>query len=1416
MGPNRQPPKGDGEDCPAIDTISGTFYSGVARGVRPPAVVASILIEHRTLTKASAMKRLVCFTVLAAMGMLAMAVSAMAALGPGEVPPELERWQAWALHDHREALCPGRYDGGAEMRCQWPSRLRLEVTATGGAFEQRWLMFADGWAALPGGGAVWPDSVVIDGQSAPVVDHLGGPAVRLGSGEHRIMGRFSWGRLPETMPVPPSLGLLSLAIDGREVHLPLIDARGRLWLREGETTDSGADKFSIQVFRLLDDTVPMQVTTLLRLEVSGRPREISLTQVLLAGGTPMALDSALPARMAADGRLSLQARAGRWEVRLLARLAGPQFKISAGPCPYGEEIWSFQPRHELRMVEILDATPVEPSQTEMPEDWRQWPAYLLKAQESLTLKEIRRGDPDPGPDQLSLQRNWWLDFDGGGFTVQDQIRGALRRQWSLAMNPPLVLGRVAVGGEERVITEQGPEKKMGVELRHGQLDLQADARLPQRTGALSATGWDQDFQSVSGVLHLPPGWRLVAATGVDQLSDTWLQRWSLFDFFLVLIIALAVYRLRTWRWGGVALIAMTLIFHEPGAPRLVWLHLLAVLALLPLLPVGWFKRLVQLWGIGAAVALLVTAVPFAVQQIRWGLYPQLAPVSAPYPVSSRHAGGFAPAYETDKAQENMMEREEALDQAEEEEGLQKRGPALAAAPSPPAPAAMTRPMDQQDPDALIPTGPGLPDWQWQSVSLAWSGPVARSQTLRLFLLTPWANLFLALVRVALLAAVIWVLIGWSPWWRAWWERLRQRLGVGVLMLVVGAGVCALHPGTSAAEGFPPRELLDQLRQRILEKPDCLPHCADVSRMEITAGGDDLQVLLKVNCAARVAVPLPVNRKSWTPEQILLDNAPVGGLARDNDGQLWALIPEGLHTLVLLGNVAQEGVVQIPLPLKPHTASHVVQGWRLEGIHEDGSVGSSIQLIRIQSDAQPVAATSARDGLPPFLEVVRVLRLGLTWRSDTQVRRLTPTGAPVVAAVPLLAGESVTTEGVQVQQNQALINMGPDQKSVAFSANLPITPLIRLEAPKGVPWTETWVLDASAVWHCALEGIAAVHLQDAAGLWQPRWQPWPGEQVTIQISRPPAVAGQTKTIDGAELTLTPGQRFGQGQLQLHLRSSRGGQHTISLPPNANLQQVTVNGLSLPVQQDGNFVTVPLQPGAQEVVVQWQQLAPFSALYRVPPVKIGQAGVNARVTVQMPDNRWILLVGGPRWGPAVLLWSYIAAIVLMALILGRVTLTPLKTWQWLLLGLGLTQIPAPMALLIIGWLLALGLRERQHMPGGWFSFDLIQIGLVLWTVAALVALFAAVQAGLVGQPDMQIEGNDSTYMTLHWIQDHIDENMPRPWVFSLPVWSYRLLMLAWSLWLALALLGWLKWGWRALGRQGLWQKVVWRRSKSSATE
>jgi len=213
---------------------------------------------------------------------------------------------------------------------------------------------------------------------------------------------------------------------------------------------------------------------------------------------------------------------------------------------------------------------------------------------------------------------------------------------------------------------------------------------------------------------------------------------------------------------------------------------------------------------------------------------------------------------------------------------------------------------------------------------------------------------------------------------------------------------------------------------------------------------------------------------------------------------------------------------------------------------------------------------------------------------------------------------------------------------------------------------------------------------------------------------------------------------------------------------------------------------------------------------PEVSIGDQAVNAGVTFQMP-KRWILWTKGPRLGPAVLFWSYLVVVIIAAVALGRVTWTPLKTPHWLLLGLGLTQVHPLVAILIVGWLLALGLREKYPFPEGWFSFNASQVLLVVWTVAALTGLYFAIQKGLLGIPDMQISGNGSSDFVLRWTQDRIGALMPEPLVFSLPLFVFRILMLLWALWLAYSLLKWLRWGWKCFSEGGLWRKVELGRKK-----
>jgi hypothetical protein len=182
-----------------------------------------------------------------------------------------------------------------------------------------------------------------------------------------------------------------------------------------------------------------------------------------------------------------------------------------------------------------------------------------------------------------------------------------------------------------------------------------------------------------------------------------------------------------------------------------------------------------------------------------------------------------------------------------------------------------------------------------------------------------------------------------------------------------------------------------------------------------------------------------------------------------------------------------------------------------------------------------------------------------------------------------------------------------------------------------------------------------------------------------------------------------------------------------------------------------------------------------------------------------------------GPAVLFWSYLIVVIIAATGLGKENLTPLQTRQWLLLGLGITQIPTFAAIIVVLWLLALGFRKKRGGPENALAYNFTQFFLVILTFAALVSLYTAIEKGLLGIPHMQIAGNGSSNYSLNWTQDRVENLMPQPFALALHQGVYHFLMLIWALWLAFSLLKWLRWGWNCFSGQGLWKKIRLRKRK-----
>ncbi|QXP93979.1 hypothetical protein [Methylococcus capsulatus] len=1299
---------------------------------------------------------------------------------PPDVPEALKPWIPWALHGHETDACPHLLEQPGERRCAWPGELDLELHERGGSFRSRWRSFTDVWVPLPGDPQSWPLAVEMDGKPATVSARNAVPGVRLPPGAHTIAGRFAWATLPDTLRLPGETGLVRLSVDGRATAFPFVDEQGQIWLRkppEGSAPETSP--LRLEVVRLLRDAVPMEISTRLELDVSGEAREVLLEGSVLPGFVPLSLDSPLPARIDPDGRLRLQLRPGHWKVGLTSRATRDLREIAlpvfAAPWP-GEELWSFAADSSIRVVEVSGAPPVDPRLTQLPEEYRTLPTYAMVPGTALRLDQVRRGDPEPEPDALHIRRTLWLDFSGQGLTILDDISGRVSRSWRLDAAPTMVPGRVTVDGQPQTITrlEAGPG---GVEIRRGELNLQAESRWEAGMSSLPATGWNADFVSAAAELHLPPGWRLFAAPGADHAPDSWVGRWSLLDLFLVLITALAAARLWGWPAGTVTLLTLALTWHESDAPQSVWLWLLGVTALSRVIPSGSFASALRVVRVIVLAALAIASLPFAVQQLRLSLYPQLEPHALSFDYGDRAAEPEAGAPAAPAA------------------ALQQKSGSLAEPHTPP-PAGLTRTID---PESLAQTGPGLPQWDWNLIALNWNGPVLAEQELRLLLIPPWANRGLNVSRAALLAVTVLLLLGW-----------RTKPGVSGLILLPLALFAA--PDGHAAE-FPPPALLDELRMRILPAPECGTECAQIQRMKLRLGRGELAMTLEAHAEDRVAIPLPVQSAQWIPSSIRVDGAPPTGPYADPAGTLWLMLDPGIHRVDLSGPLPNLPSIDLPLPLRPYRVDVDSEGWEIVGVDPNGRPEPQLQLVRKSSGTSPKPRSDDAP-LPVFLTVERTLRLGLDWRVATRVARLSPSDAPVALTIPLLPGEAVTSPGIAAENGSVRIHLPPGIVDTSWESTLDRTGSLELHAPQTDDWTEIWRLDTSPVWHVETSGIPVVHHQDAGGNWLPEWRPWPGETVTLQISRPPPLPGNALTIESSTLETRPGGRATDSELALSIRSAKGGQHSVTLPEGAELQSAEIDGTAQPIRQNGRAVAVPLHPGEQTVRLAWRIPAGIGLRTVAPAVDLGSASTNSRTGIELGQDRWILLVGGPPWGPSVLFWGTLGVIVVAAFALGTwLNRLPLEIRHWLLLLVGLSQVPLLASLVVAGWIVALNWRRSANMPLKPEHFNLVQTGLAILTVLALSILLSAVHRGLLGLPDMGITGYDSNAYRLNWYTDRSGPMLPRPWVISVPLFAYRLLMLAWALWLAYALLDWLRWGWGCFANGGLWRQSPKRETASA---
>lgn len=1323
-----------------------------------------------------------------------------------EIPNALEDWKGWVLENHPEIRCPFLHND-AQRTCVWPSELSINATNQGASFSQVVETFSDTWVRLPGGTGYWPENIRdtsnhLSSSQLIVREQNGMADIFLPAGNYTLQGNIRWDSMPRTLAIPSNAGIIKLTLNNKLVDNPSIEGENQLWLASIQHQDStqNQDSLQIRVFRHIDDIIPLRITTRVQMDVSGKERELQLGQLVFEGFNPISFNSPLPARLEKEGKLRVQVKPGTWEIEVQMQSTQPikslGYKALDDLWPR-QEIWVFAARPSLRNVQLSGAPGIDPQQTQLPGEWRELPAYLLTPDTQLQFEELQRGMGN-NANQLILNKEIWLDFDGSGFTLQDKITGSLLQGWRMETLPPYELQSATINGEPQLVTRLTGSNNTGVEIRNRNLNLQTISRL-ERKVTIPVSGWATDFSEINTQLHLPPGWSLFSATGVNSEYGSWVSQWSLWDIFLVLIISFALAKITQPRWGVLILITLLVTYHRAGAPLFIWLNLVAALALLPLVS-GKFKTFLTRYTYLSFFALALILLPFTVQQARQVFYPQqefadrhigetyyedsdgfgiFPSSSTKYAPEPESVSSPAPSYASDAMEEAIMTRSYAVKQKQQ----------LA---------------QEYDPGQQVQAGPAIPNWNWRSIRLSWSGPVKSDEVTSLYLVPPFVNRIGCALSVLLPLLVGFILLQFfsGKTGKPLLPVINPKQVMPALLLVI----IGLAPtDQTQAQVLISNNLLKELETRLTQPAKCLPDCASIESVNVIALDNQLTLNMVIYSADTIALPLPAQRQQWWPYQVLVNNK-TALLVQNANGELLVGLRQGQNQITLKASLDGRDNLNLSFPLALHNLSSNLQGWQLNGAPTPNQASRSVQLQRIERSASQSKAEHLRpDPVAPFVTVTRQLQLGLEWRVETRVSRIAPATGNINLEIPLLPGESplggdIALTGDEATKGKVNIRLDANQNETSWHSVLKAESPLVLTASQTSNWIELWLLDTSPIWNTRVSGITEIQPDDASSL--PLWQPWPGESISIDVARPEAVQGNILSIDKVNLNYTPGKRTSNNEFVMKLRTNQAGQYDFALPDGATLDSVSIDNQTTPLQPINGRIKIPLHPGEQEIQIQWQGVESTRFKTITPALNLGNLSSNQMINISFPRDRWPLLVGGPAIGPSVLLWGMLVVILLIAVALGRSNLTPLKSWHWVLLSLGVATVNLYVLALIALWLIILAKRGTLQHTSSKLAFKWMQTGLFILSLVALGSLLSSIPYSLLSAPDMHITGNGSNAWYLRWYQDQSASEFPQAWVISLPLWSYKLAMLLWSLWLASALLKWIPWGWKQLSHHALW--------------
>jgi hypothetical protein len=1252
---------------------------------------------------------------------------------------------------------------------------------------------------LPGDINFWPTKVKVNQKEVVVLEFNNKPYVELTKGKYSINGEIEWSKRPEALSIPSEIVLLDLTVNNQNKDFATIE-RGSVWLGSViEKQVKEKDYLKVRVNRLIADGHPMTMFVQVELEVSGSAREQKLTQFSLENYQLKSISSELNSRLDSQGNLLVQLKPGDHSLLLefkVHRFPEELKFIESGENWPLQELWIYKSNDRLRSTQIINGSPID-SEQGLVAAWRDYPHYVMEKDGVFTIKERNRG-MSHSYDSLNLNRQMWLSFDGDIFHFRDQINGSKSKDWRINTIENYRLTQLSNHGDDRLITFD-ENNLTGVEIRTPNIDITAGGEVKVEN-MQHVSGWNINFASTNVDLHIPPGRKLLLVSGADDVRGDWINQWKLIDLFFVLVIFALVFKAFGLVPSILSLLVLALGYHEFGMPIFLWFNLIIAVAIVSKASTEKIKKWSSIYQWASLALLLLVLLPFLAEQIRFTLHPQLEKKQS---LDSRE---YNDLFDSPDIQMVSLEKPSKM-MVRQRSGESKQKIAITGS--------RIKRVDLDNSyqsDAVIQAGSGTPQWHWESASYSWSGPVAGNDEVKLIILSePLVKLW----RMTLvITSLLWLLLifkqskGFPSDFKKWFKKVAgnsktSATVAGILVMFI----TLLNTTPAHATDYPSERLLTELQNRLYPVPECQLDCVTLSDANISVNEQALTLTLDYQTGTKVAAILP-DSKDWNIELIKVNGSIVNSAWRNKAGS-WINLNKGISTVIIKARLKDKSNLSIRFLERPKRIKHSIAGWEVSGINQQRLMANALQLTKkisvslTENDKNNEQSNIVREqSIEGLFHVERYFHFGTQWQLTTNVSSQAPKKGSINTEIPLFSFEQPISKTENVKNRIMKIALSSDENSTGWQSSLDGISSFDIEALNESSISESWKLFVFPNWNIKVSGVPAVLPLnfDTSDIWVYEYYPRAGERLNFQVTKPTAVKGDSVAITKVSQQYSLGQRKVLNKIEVDYRATRAEPLLLDIGE-ATLKQLTHDARSINLGEVEGILSIPLTPGEHKILITLESKQPITFNSSLNGTNLTREFSNLSTRVNLSNNRWLLGVSGPGYGPAVIYWGELIFFILLAIGLSRLPFSPLSYWQWLVLGLGMSTFSWPAMALVAAWLLGSQWRRQQaliiHENSEKQGYEPLASWLTLIsTVIAVLALIAAVPYGLLTTPDMGVIGNGSFKNSLYWFLDHGNGSLGEVSIYSFPIWIYKGLMLLWATWLSFSLIKWLGLIWKDL--------------------